>query len=79
MHRYELFECKDEGGSNLVPTGKIVELDSAWDREQIVRAVLQSYGFTQYQDYYSKWGYVGDTTITLKYSGGISHFVLKKI
>jgi hypothetical protein len=79
MHRYELFECSDEAGDDLIPTGKVVELDSAWDRSNIVRAVLKAYGFTEYQDYYVKYGNVGDATIKLKYNySGPMHWVLKK-
>lgn len=79
MHQYELFECSNEDGSGLTPTGKVVELGTGWDRGQIVQAVMKIYGFTQYHDYYTCTGQVGAEHIKLRYNySGPYHFVLRK-
>jgi len=80
MHRYQIYEVS-EGQCSELPTGKIVELDSqSSDRLLVVKTVLQAYGFTEYSNYYDRFGIIGDATITLRYSGDRTvHWVLRKL
>jgi hypothetical protein len=64
MHTYRVFEVLDE---KEFYTGKTVLLAYPADREAVVAAIFELYGFTQYKTYY----YIGRNTqdlISIRYN-----------